>query len=79
MALTGPMTATELRSHVYTVIDRVLATGEPARVRRGNREVEIVAVSEKRRDLSRLPRRHAFDGTPEELAALTFPWQPEED
>jgi len=36
------VTPTELRSHLYRVLDEVLATGQPCRVRRGGRIVLLV-------------------------------------
>ena len=39
------ITATDLRSNVYRMIDQVLATGEPLIVKRGDQAVEVRPIS----------------------------------
>jgi len=77
-----PITATELRAQIYRVLDRVLATGKPQRVRRGDRTLVISPEAEsprKRLDLDRLPRRQAINCTPDELVEQGWEdaWKPD--
>jgi len=37
-----PVTPSTLRADIYRILDRVLETGEPVEVRRGNRRLKIV-------------------------------------
>jgi len=70
-----PMTATELRTRIYRVLDDVIATGRPQLVLRGGRLVRIEAESSPatpRLDLDRLPRRSALACTPDELIETTW-------
>ncbi len=74
------LTTTELRAQLYKVIDEVLATGMPQRVRRGQESVLIVPERSGRRlDLTKLPRRTASACTPDELVEQGFAdlWRPD--
>ena len=74
-----PMTPTHLRTHVYEIIDRVLQTGQPCRVRRGDQEVLIVPANRPRRNLDNLPQRTAFVGTCDELVNfVAWEWRPDD-
>ena len=67
------LTVTELRSRLYTVIDQVIETGIPQRVRRGDSFVVIQPEEGTRRlHLDRLPRRQAITCTVDELVDQTF-------
>lgn len=63
------VTPTELRADLYRVIDRVLATGQPCRVRRGDRTVLLVAESEPRLpwDFENRPFRPVVVGDPDAI------------
>ena len=74
------LTATELRANLYRVIDEVLATGKPCRVKRGERAVLIQAEKPGRkvRDLSKIPRRDGLlNCTFDELVATTWEYKPD--
>lgn len=74
------LSATELRAQLYKVIDEVIATGTPQRVRRGDDSVLIVSEHGGRRlDLTKLPRRTATACTPDELVEQRFAelWRPD--
>ena len=67
------MTVTELRSRLYRVIDEVLASGVPQRIRRGERFVLIQPDGEgPQLRLEALPRRQAIACTPEDLIEQGF-------
>ena len=69
-----PLSPTQLRAHVYEVLDAVLATGRPCRVKRGDRELLIIPAEPQRRRLDDLPQRQAFVGSVDELVEAS-PWQ----
>ena len=43
---TVPVTATDLRKHIYAILDEILETGKPVEIERKGRRLRIVAVSE---------------------------------
>jgi prevent-host-death family protein len=65
------LTASQLRADVYRLLDRVIETGEPIEVLRGEKKVRIVPV-EPRKRTERLKRRNWIAGDPEEI--LTVDW-----
>ncbi len=73
---------TELRANIYKVIDRVIATGEPCEIMRGDDRIILKpskTVKAKKKGpnegvldkLAKLPKRKVFDGTADELVALS--------
>jgi len=60
------VTLTALRQNIFQLADQVLETGEPVVIERNGRHLLLVAERPKL-DLSKLPRRHLFNGNPEEL------------
>jgi hypothetical protein len=68
-------TATDLRAHLYEVLDHVAKTGEPVHVQRGDVELSIV-----RRDPRSLPKRkprtiaRLVVGNPDDLVHVEWPW-----
>ncbi len=78
--MADPMTATELRANLYRVIDEVLETGRPQRVRRGDQFVLISPEEPRvRLRLEDLPRRDAIACSPDELVEQSFAdaWTPD--
>jgi antitoxin (DNA-binding transcriptional repressor) of toxin-antitoxin stability system len=72
------ISATELRSNLYRLLDQVLASGEPLTVERGGRRLRIV-VEERPSKLSRLVRRDSvIVGDPDDLVHLDWSgeWKP---
>lgn len=69
--MSDPITATELRSRIYRVLDAVLETGEPqAVVRKGQRLLIIPAHAKKR--FGEGPRLDVTDSSIDELAAVSW-------
>lgn len=60
------ITLTALRQNIFQLADQVLETGEPVVIERNGRHL-LLAPVRPRLDLSKLPRRHLFNGAPEEL------------
>jgi antitoxin (DNA-binding transcriptional repressor) of toxin-antitoxin stability system len=77
--MTEPLTATELRAHIYEVLDRVLATGQPREIVRNGQRLLLVPASRPRRDLERRPRRQATTCSPDELVETRWDetWRPD--
>jgi PHD/YefM family antitoxin component YafN of YafNO toxin-antitoxin module len=74
------ITATYLRQHIYALLDRVLATGDPLVIERNGRKLKIVPVTErKKRRLEDIPERDDIViGDPEELVHIDWSneWHP---
>lgn len=66
----GKLSITALRRNLYKVVDKVLETGIPVEIERNGRSVLITPAESTFSKLSRLPRRHAIVGDPDEL--VTF-------
>ena len=77
--MSDEISATELRSKIYRVLDRVLETGKPQGIVRGGRRLLIVPADGPRRRLDKLKRREAITCTPDELIETTWDeaWQPD--
>ena len=72
------VTASELRANVYRLLDRVLETGVPLEVVRGDRRLRIVAADPPSR-LDRLPPRpEVMAVDPDDLVHLDWSaeWRP---
>ncbi len=68
-------TATDLRAHLYEVLDHVAKTGEPVHVTRGGVELAIVrsaAIPKKRKKSRTLP--DLVVGDPDDLIHMEWPW-----
>ena len=63
------LTLTALRQNIFQLADRVLETGEPVMIERNGRHLLLMPERPKL-DLSRLPRRNAIIGNPEDLVDL---------
>ena len=75
------MTATELRSNLYRVLDEVATSGRPHLVLRDGCTLEIrrKGAQKKRRDLSKIPKRpDGLNCTFDELVATTFEYEPKD-
>lgn len=73
-------TATELRAHLYEVLDQVARTGQPVSIRRGDVVLQIVRAP--RRVKRRGPPRVLRDlivGDPDELVHIEWPWSAGKD
>ena len=67
------ISTTALRANLYRLLDQVLESGEPLRVKRGKRSLIIMPEDRgRRRDLSKLARREAITCTPDELIEAGF-------
>jgi hypothetical protein len=68
-------TATDLRAHLYEVLDHVAKTGRPVEVIRGGVELCIVR-KDKSRKKARAPRTlpGLIVGDPDELIHMEWPW-----
>ena len=71
------ITASRLRQDIYSILDRVLETGEVVEIERKGKVLRIVAPEQARR-LDRLPRREFIAGDPEALVHLDWSaeWKP---
>ncbi len=72
------VTATELRSNVYRILDEVLDSGRAQEVVRKGRKLLIVPAEAKRRRLDELPRRKITTCSFEELVETSWEhaWEP---
>ena len=69
------LTASQLRKDVYNILDRVLATGEPATIIRNGRTLRIVAEREQHW-LDSLPdRSHLYPDGVDDLHEFKTPYE----
>jgi prevent-host-death family protein len=66
------LTATELRSRLYKVLDEVAETGVPYEVRHRGRVLLVVPGDAPQRKLDGLPRRRVLRCTVDELVATSW-------
>ena len=73
-------TATDLRAHLYELLDRVAQTGEPIEVLRKGVALSIVraAPPPKRKKKPRV-LRNAIIGDPDDLIHMEWPWSEGKD
>ena len=71
------VTVSGLRQDIYRLLDRVIETGQPLAVKRGDRLLKIVA-EEPASKLARLSRHNCIRGNPEDLVHLDWSkeWKP---
>jgi prevent-host-death family protein len=65
------VTASKLRADIYNILDESLKTGEPVEVVRKGKILKIVPES-KPSKLSRLKKRNAIVGDPEDLVHMDW-------
>ncbi|GAB1233431.1 hypothetical protein UT4_18980 [Ferrigenium sp. UT4] len=72
------LTATRLRTELFSTLDHVLATGEPVEIRRPGGSVRIVRDASTQRLASLTPHPNTINGNAEELASLSWEhaWEP---
>jgi prevent-host-death family protein len=66
------VTATELRTNVYQLLDEVLNSGSPIEVKRGDRKLRIVPVEKPDKLQNLAYRPDVIQGDPEDLVALSW-------
>ncbi|MBM3269023.1 MAG: type II toxin-antitoxin system Phd/YefM family antitoxin [Candidatus Sericytochromatia bacterium] len=67
---------TELRAHLFEILDQVLATGEPCEIDRGGRRLMLVPVQFPRTSRLDRPFRNALNCTFDELVETRFEYEP---
>ncbi len=77
--MTQPITATELRTNVYRVLDRILETGVAQEILRGGAKLLIIPAGDRHRRLEDRPRRDGLNCTLDELIATSWEkeWSPD--
>lgn len=66
------VTATELRTNIYQLLDEVLRSGLPIEVKRGDRKLRIVPVEKPDKFQNLVHRPDVIQGDPEELVTLSW-------
>jgi len=72
------VSASKLRSNIYTLLDKVLETGEPLEIERKGRKLKIVPSPSTNRLGSLKPHKKYLAGDPEEIVHLDWSaeWRP---
>ncbi|MCS6844478.1 MAG: type II toxin-antitoxin system Phd/YefM family antitoxin [Caldilineales bacterium] len=65
------VTFTELRAHIYTLLDEVLESGVPLEVQRGHRRLRILPVEQPDKLQNLVYRPDVVRGDPEDLVSLS--------
>jgi hypothetical protein len=74
-----PVSATQLRTNVYRLLDEVLETGRPLEIERNGKTL-VISPKEEKSLLDRLPRREGFIvGDPNDLIHIDWSseWNPD--
>jgi prevent-host-death family protein len=66
------VTATELRTNVYQLLDEVLRSGSPIEVKRGDRKLRIVPIEKPDKLQNLAYRPDVIQGDPEDLVSLSW-------
>ena len=66
------VTATELRTNIYQLLDEVLRSGLPIEVKKGDRRLRIVPVEKVDKFQNLVYRSDVIQGDPEELVTLSW-------
>jgi prevent-host-death family protein len=66
------VTATELRTNIYHLLDEVLHSGLPIEVKKGDRKLRIVPVEKVDKFQNLVYRPDVVQGDPEELVTLSW-------
>jgi hypothetical protein len=66
------ITPTELRANIYQLLDEVLKTGVPLKIRKGDRTLTIWPDEKKDKLQNLVDRPHAIQGDPEDLAHISW-------
>ena len=66
------VTATELRTNIYQLLDEVLRSGLPIEVKKGDRKLRIVPVEKVDKFQNLVYRSDVIQGDPEELVTLSW-------
>lgn len=66
------VSATELRTNIYQLLDEVLRSGLPIEVKRGERKLRIVPIEKADKFQNLAYRRDVIRGDPEELVTLNW-------
>jgi hypothetical protein len=74
-------TATDLRAHLYEVLDHVATTGQPVEIARGGVELCIIrkdlAGTRKKKSPRTMPK--LIVGDPDDLVHMEWPWSEGKD
>ena len=65
------ITASELRSNIYQILDRVLKTGEPVGISRRGKIIKIIPPFEPSK-LDRIKKMGKINGDPESLVHMNW-------
>jgi hypothetical protein len=73
------ITPTELRKHLYRILDEILASGQPLDIKRKGHKLRIVPVDQPSGVQSLRPHPGTIAGDPEELVNVDWSsqWKPE--
>lgn len=66
------VTATELRTNIYQLLDEVLRSGSPIEVKRGDRSLRIVPIEKPDKLQNLVYRPDVIKGDPEDLVSLSW-------
>lgn len=73
------LSATELRSNIYRILDEILETGQPKEVVRRGQTVVLMPKTARGLRLSELPRRQVLTCTPEQLVQTSWQYAPDDE
>ena len=66
------VTPTQLRANIYNLLDKVLETGLPLEIKKGDKKLIIVPVDEVDKLENLVSRPQVIQGDPDELAGINW-------
>lgn len=72
------ITATSFRKNLYSLLDRVLETGNPIDIERKGKIIRILAIEPKSK-LSNLKKRNVINGDPSDIISINWSKEWKED
>lgn len=66
------VTPTQLRANIYNLLDKVLETGLPLEIKKGDKKLIIVPVDEVDKLENLVSRPQVIQGDPDELAEINW-------
>jgi hypothetical protein len=66
------ITATELRSNIYNILDEILATGIPVEINKGGKRLKVIAVDQPNKLDNLIARPEAITGDPADIVEISW-------
>ncbi len=66
------ITATELRSNIYKILDEVLTTGIPVEINKKGKKLRLIPIEKSKKLQNLISRPEAIKGDPDDIADISW-------